>query len=86
MEELLERVGLAGMGRRRTWELSGGQQQRVAIARALSGAPGRIVAELPVDLPRDPGTDPAALRATPEFARLRGELTATMREAATLPA
>ncbi|MFI0978881.1 ABC transporter ATP-binding protein [Streptomyces sp. NPDC021093] len=146
--ELLERVGLAGMGRRRTWELSGGQQQRVAIARALAGeprlllmdepfaaldaltrerlqeevrtlaassgttvlfvthsaeeavllgtrvlvmaapagAPGRIVAELPVDLPRDPGTDPAALRATPEFARLRGGLTATMREAATLPA
>ncbi|MEU8888287.1 ABC transporter ATP-binding protein [Streptomyces sp. NPDC048442] len=146
--ELLDRVGLAGMGRRRTWELSGGQQQRVAIARALAGeprlllmdepfaaldaltrerlqeevrtlaassgttvlfvthsaeeavllgtrvlvmaapagAPGRIVAELPVDLPRDAGTDPAALRAAPEFARLRGELTATMREAATLPA
>ncbi|MFI5807026.1 ABC transporter ATP-binding protein [Streptomyces sp. NPDC051561] len=145
--ELLARVGLTGMGRRRTWELSGGQQQRVAIARALAGeprlllmdepfaaldaltrerlqeevrtlaassgttvlfvthsaeeavllgtrvlvmaapagTPGRIVAELPVDLPRTPGTDPAALRATPEFARLRGELTTTMREAAALP-
>ncbi|MFF0743540.1 ABC transporter ATP-binding protein [Streptomyces sp. NPDC004111] len=59
---------------------------RVLVMAAPGGAPGRIVAELEVDLPRGPGTDPAALRATPEFARLRGELTDTMREAATLPA
>ncbi|MBE1592268.1 ABC transporter ATP-binding protein [Nonomuraea angiospora] len=35
--ELLERVGLHDVARRRTWQLSGGQQQRVAIARALAG-------------------------------------------------
>ncbi|MGY1772874.1 ABC transporter ATP-binding protein [Blastococcus sp. SYSU D00813] len=38
VEQLLERVGLAGTARRRTWEISGGQQQRVAIARALAGS------------------------------------------------
>ncbi|MFJ2742151.1 ABC transporter ATP-binding protein [Streptomyces sp. NPDC087440] len=59
---------------------------RVLVMAAPPGSPGRIVSELAVDLPRTPDTDPAALRATPEFARLRGELTATMREAATLDA
>ncbi|MGW5866736.1 ABC transporter ATP-binding protein [Streptomyces sp. NPDC055239] len=34
--ELLARVGLEGVGKRRIWEISGGQQQRVAIARALA--------------------------------------------------
>ena len=36
--ELLELIGLGGLGHRRPHELSGGQQQRVAVARAL--APG----------------------------------------------
>ena len=38
VEQLLDRVGLAGTGKRRTWEISGGQQQRVAISRALAGS------------------------------------------------
>ena len=36
VEELLERVGLQDVARRRTWQISGGKQQRVAIARALA--------------------------------------------------
>jgi taurine transport system ATP-binding protein len=35
-DQLLERVGLEGIGDRKIWEISGGQQQRVAIARALA--------------------------------------------------
>ncbi|UOM35558.1 ABC transporter ATP-binding protein [Acuticoccus sp. I52.16.1] len=35
VDEMLEVVGLAGYGDRRTFELSGGQQQRVQLARAL---------------------------------------------------
>nr|WP_202523551.1 ABC transporter ATP-binding protein [Kitasatospora sp. SID7827] len=47
----------------------------------MAANPGRVVADLPVDLPRDAATDPAALRGTAEFARLRGELSRTLREA-----
>ena len=36
VDELLARVGLHDVARRRTWQISGGQQQRVAIARALA--------------------------------------------------
>ena len=44
----------------------------------MAAGPGRIVAELPIPLPRDSGTDVATLRGTPDFARLRAELTRTL--------
>src|SRR4030043_1167108 len=46
-EEILERIGLKGKGRRLPDQLSGGEQERVAIARALVNSPPILMADEP---------------------------------------
>ena len=47
VQDMLQAVGLAGLGARLPQQLSGGQLQRVAIARALVHRPGLLLADEP---------------------------------------
>ena len=47
VDEMLDVVGLKGLGDRFVHELSGGQQQRVALARALAPAPDTVLLDEP---------------------------------------
>lgn len=70
VRELLDFVGLSGLGDRRPHELSGGQQQRVALARALATRPALVLLDEPFS-----NLD-ASLRT-----ELRGEVRRLLREA-----
>jgi len=67
--EVIERLGLGGLERRRPQELSGGQQQRVALGRALAVDPDVVLLDEPL----------SALDAPLRHA-LREELGRTIRE------
>lgn len=73
VQEMLELVGLSGMGKRLPRELSGGQQQRVALARALAFGPALLLMDEPLGaLDRE-----LRIRMAGELRRIHAELGTT---------
>ena len=62
--ELLQRVGLTGLGERPARRLSGGEQQRLALARALARDPDVLFLDEPTA-----SLDPAATKAMEDLVR-----------------
>lgn len=85
--EMLEAVGLGGLGQRLPKQLSGGQLQRVAIARALIHRPAVILADEPTGN-LDPGTAHQIMGLLTEQVRAHGSslVLVTHSQAATLHA
>jgi tungstate transport system ATP-binding protein len=64
VSELLERVGLGGLGDRPARRLSGGEQQRLSLARALAREPEILFLDEPTA-----SLDPAATKAVEDIVR-----------------
>ncbi|ODS61087.1 MAG: ABC transporter ATP-binding protein [Acidovorax sp. SCN 68-22] len=69
--DMLDAVGLAGLGARLPQQLSGGQLQRVAIARALVHRPGLLLADEPTGN-LDPGTATRVMELLAQQTRAHG--------------
>jgi putative ABC transport system ATP-binding protein len=71
VQEMLQAVGLEGLGARLPQQLSGGQLQRVAMARALVHRPALLLADEPTGN-LDPGTAARVMDALTAQARAAG--------------